>query len=113
MDIATDHIESMTYGDFIKAANEKQNAFFGDSEPSIDEIEDLYWNVMCSEEKLYAQNNQISLFGENVKIWNLDKFTNKESIIHSDVTHHYDTVSILKTISNHLMSEAFLEINEY
>lgn len=60
----------------------KNVSFFGSEELSVDAIEDMHWRMLCKTEKIYAMNNAISLFGDSVNIWNLDKFTNMESNIH-------------------------------
>lgn len=73
----------------------KNVSFFGSEELSVDAIEDMHWRMLCKTEKIYAMNNAISLFGDSVNIWNLDKFTNMESNIHYAETHHGLNVRIL------------------
>lgn len=46
------------------------------------------------EQRLYAIANDMTLFGKKTKQLNLDKFTNKESNIHSERTHHKLNVNI-------------------
>lgn len=77
----------------MKYANDVMKNHFGSQSPTIDEIENLYWKDILDECK-YGSNNEISLFGDNVNHWNLDRFTSKESNIHSGHTHHNDKVRI-------------------
>lgn len=66
---------------------------FDSRNPTIDEIENLYWKNIKKKRK-YASNNEMSLFGDDVQHWNLDRFTSKESNIHFRQTHHNDQVRI-------------------
>lgn len=79
----------MCYGDFV------QNAKSKDIDASLDEIEDLFWNEKIDEPRKYAINIEDTLFGDDVEIWNLSKFTNDQSNIHT--TKYYRDVSIFLT----------------
>lgn len=81
----------MPYSAFEELSKREENEL-GLSQLSVDEIEKLYWDRICLQRK-YAINNNMSLFGDNTTIWNLDKFTNAESNIHSTQTHHELNVS--------------------
>lgn len=49
--------------------------------------EDIFWDGRPKKNNIqYAINNNISLFGDDVIIWNLNKFTNAESKIHGSPT---------------------------
>lgn len=89
----TNEIERLTYDEYVKYAKGEMVKYFGNRNPSIDEIENLYWKNILTESK-YGCNNEMSLFGDNVHFWNLDRFTSKESNIHSQQTHHNDKVRI-------------------
>lgn len=80
--LTTNEIESMSYNEYVNYANGEMNKYFSDHQPSIDEIENLYWKKILSGTK-YANNNDMSLFGDDVYVWNLNRFTSKESNIHS------------------------------
>lgn len=86
-------IEQMPYCEFKKITKEKESELFGDREFKIEEIEDLHWQKI-SEEKMYAIDNPISLFGNETVVWNLDRLTKLESNIHFKRTHHELDVSI-------------------
>lgn len=83
----------MTYGAFEKLSKEKEIELFGANAPSIDEMESLHWSEIA-DEKLYAINNSISLFGD-CESWNLNSFTNAESNIHSTQPHYLLDVSTI------------------
>lgn len=83
---------SMTYRDFAQISQQKDEEF---SSLSIEQIEDMVWEKMEDYEmnKSYAINNEISLFGDDTCVWNLDRFTKSESNIHTTKTHHSQKVS--------------------
>lgn len=60
---------------------------------SVSEVEDRFCGEVNGMQRNYAINNEMSLFGAEVDLWNLDRFTEKESIIHSKTTHHFAAVS--------------------
>lgn len=88
MELPFDDVQSMSYGEFVELSNAKAQSFFGDRELSIEDIGEIYWEKICTDEKYYAIDNRISLFGEETKIWNLDQFTSAQSNIHWEKTHH-------------------------
>lgn len=92
MEISYTKRPKMTFADFVQLANSsKQN--FGDGPDSIKKAEDMHWSSACLSSKMYAMNNNISLFSDEVSIWNLDSFTLRESSIHFENTHHTMPVS--------------------
>lgn len=92
-DIGFDKLETMTYANYVKECKEMEAKLCGGQKLTVEQIEDLHWSKLCKVKKKYAINNDKSLFGEDVSIWNLDKFTSKESTIHSNQTHHRCDVS--------------------
>lgn len=54
-----------------------------DSANHIDQIEDIFWESITKIRKMYSFVNEFSLFGEDVVLWNLGKFTNEHSNIHA------------------------------
>ena len=93
-----DKYRNMTSAEFAKVAREKHLAYYGDRIPTIAEAEDLHWSELCKSSKLYAMNNSMSLFGDDCQVWNLDRFTSYESLIHYDETHHKQQVCIFRYI---------------
>lgn len=75
----------MPYGEFEAMAIQKGFELF---EMSIDEIEEAHWAKICTEKK-YAISNNLSLFDDRVKLWNLNSFTKAESNIHWARPHYY------------------------
>lgn len=86
---------TMAYAEFEHLSKQKEIELFGPTGVSIQQIEDLHWAKNCTDQRLYAINNNLSLFGDDVLMWNLDRFTKHESIIHSARTHHVLDVSSL------------------
>lgn len=86
--------EKLPHAKFVEITKKHEKKLFGDRNLSIKDIEDLHWQKLCTTGKQYAINNQISLFGDGVNIWNLDRFTTAESNIHGRDTHHTLQVSI-------------------
>lgn len=74
-------IAEMTYEDFVQSATENEKEF---AHLPTEEIEDLFWEkVKCPNfETLYSMETDASLFSDNVNLWNLNKLTKKQSIIH-------------------------------
>lgn len=95
----------MSSFDFSAMAHEKQKQFFGDNNPSIAEEEDLHWAELWRESKIYAMNNPLSLFGDDCQVWNLDRFTSYESLIHYVETYHNYEVCL-----HYFLSETFVLI---
>lgn len=91
--MSTNEFETLTYNEYFKYANDVMAKHFGSQNPTIDDIENLYWKNILKENK-YGCNNEMSLFGDNVDYWNLDRFTSKESNIHFRQTHHNEKVRI-------------------
>lgn len=80
----------MTVHDFKMLAKvENVGVEMGD----FSKVEDDFWNDKIKEEKIYSINNSVSLFGDEVKVWNLDKFTKDDSCIHSKPSHRFLKVS--------------------
>lgn len=76
-ELSNNKVGNVTYKEYKMEATEK-----GHHLESISEIEDAFWqNILKS--KTYSFENEISLFGDDVVIWNLGKFTNRESNIHA------------------------------
>lgn len=63
------------------------------AEIHIDEAEDGFWSHV-TEERVYSINTPMSLFGDETKLWNLDKFTKDESSIHTKPSHRFLKVSV-------------------
>lgn len=84
----------MTHANFKNLAKQKEIEL-GIDALSIDQIEALHWDKNTTTERLYSIDNAISLFGDDVLLWNLDCFTKRESIIHSRSTHHTSEVNFL------------------
>lgn len=83
---------SMLYAKYSKLSIARENRHdIGNM--SLANIEDMHWKTICESAKLYALNNQMSLFGENVQIWNLDRFTKSHSSIHGTQPHKKMKVS--------------------
>lgn len=92
--------------EFSSMASQKQNYYFGDSTPSIEEAEDRHWGeVGKSSIRSYAMNNDISLFGDDCHVWNLNKFTSYESMIHYKETHENYHVSFYRSIAVQLRTK--------
>lgn len=74
----------MTFGEFgnnIKRETEEYNS------ETLARYEDEFWESLNSEEERpYAIENDISLFAQQCKHWNLNRFTSKESLIHGHET---------------------------
>lgn len=85
---------AMTFGEYAKMSVSNEKKWFGKNR-SLANIEDQHWLKLCKTNKLYAMNNQISLFGDDVTTWNLDRFTKAESNIHGNQTHHTLDVSMI------------------
>lgn len=66
-------MESMTYRDYVQSAKANESEFFD---------EDSFWNDTPSRKNMYSINNNLSLFGDNVQLWNLSKLTKTHSNIH-------------------------------
>lgn len=49
---------------------------------SIEELEDVFWQRKNENETLYSVDNEFSLFPDDLKTLNLNRFTVKESLIH-------------------------------
>lgn len=49
---------------------------------SMDEIEDFFWETI-SKKRAYSLDNELSLFPDDVLVWNLNQFTDAQSNIHT------------------------------
>lgn len=67
---------------------EIEAALFKGMRMTLGKIEDMFWNSIVGMKKKYSVGNRTSLFGDKTKLWNLNKFTSKESNIHRRITHH-------------------------
>lgn len=85
------HIQT-PIGRYVEQNDEMEKKLFGGKKLTVEQIEDLHWRMIL-EKKSYALNNDISLFGNGVQHFNLDRFTNAESNIHDAETHHGRKVS--------------------
>lgn len=57
---------------------------------SPEEFEDAFWSTLLEKEpKMYAIENDDTLFSENTKLWNLSKFTRSDSNMHVEVNVDY------------------------
>lgn len=77
MEVVFEKFEEMTYAKYVAYAKK----FILDGK-SFEDIEDNFWDMKPTTAK-YAINNEISLFGDDVKLWNLSRFTNAESNLHA------------------------------
>lgn len=79
---------SMSYKQFNDISDAVSTSFGLNDKSSVSEIEDVHWQNICRHSQQYAINNEISLFGSKTELWNLDRFTSRESNIHakSDVS---------------------------
>lgn len=93
MELSTTTSEPMRFDEFVNSSTEQARSFFGESKPTIEQIEELHWSELMKSEKKYSIDNELSLFGTDCKVWNLDRFTIKESNIHGITTHHTQRVS--------------------
>lgn len=90
-DVSFDEYREMTHGEFKTLAESKATEI---NFENIDKAEDVFWNQV-TKQRIYAINNPISLFGDETKVWNLDKFTKDESCIHSKPSHRLLKVSVI------------------
>lgn len=84
--VGFEHQVKMSYGEFRQLAikeDEKNDAV------SDDRYEDAYWDGLHQrfhnksiDSPIYAIDNTMTLFPKDQKFWNLNRFTEKESIIH-------------------------------
>lgn len=91
-----DEYEQATFSQFIAESEGKERVLL---KKTVQEIEDVFWAKIETEEKSYAMNNEISLFGNDVALWNLDRFTRAESNIHSSAPHQTLKVNFLRKIA--------------
>lgn len=82
----------MPYGEFIKLVEAETKNYFDGRKLSIEEIENIYWQNITND-RHYAIDNELSLFGEDTITWNLDRFTDVESNIHFKKPHNLVEVS--------------------
>lgn len=90
-DITINDTRSMTHKEF-ETLSEK-NAM-GLNFTNMNEAEDMFWRQVCVGEKIYGINIPTTLFGDETKVWNLDKFTKDHSDIHSKPSHRQLIVSM-------------------
>lgn len=79
--------EEIPFAEFAKNSTAKDSAF---SDKPLEDMEDTFWDSGINDLRKYAVNVDLSLFSDNVDIWNLNKFTNVESNIHA--TPYYRSV---------------------
>lgn len=73
----------MSYSDYKKISEEKVVKLDASNSK---EMENTFW-AQITKGAQYSLNNKFSLFGDSCQIWNLDRFTKKESLIHSTKPH--------------------------
>lgn len=78
--------EKMTYAEYVRMAMEIEAPF---KKMTIAQIEDRFWQNADEVAKgtakfvpKYAIDNEVSLFPDTCPIWDLNKFSAKESLIH-------------------------------
>lgn len=76
--------EQTKYSNFEEYANCKDQWML-----DTNALEDKFWDSSPSETK-YAINNELSLFGDDVQLWNLNQFDRNHSNIHE--TTYYRSV---------------------
>lgn len=91
-DLFTNDVKKMPYGEFIKLVEAETKNYFDGRKLSIEEIENIYWQNITND-RHYAIDNELSLFGEDTITWNLDRFTDVESNIHFKKPHNLVEVS--------------------
>lgn len=69
----------MTYAKFHKLAGKMEEEYQHMSE---NDLEDIFWQRNDKDETLYAMDIELSLFADDCKTVNLNKFTAKESLLH-------------------------------
>lgn len=97
LNLSYDKVQSMTYEQFVQRATE-QDEKIGLLE--VNQYEDMHWNSLIQRSSidpnapdpstfipLYSIDNPITLFPKKVKLWNLNNFTEVESLIHSVSMH--------------------------
>lgn len=92
-------------GEYKKIGADKEVLLGGPDgdECSTEKIEKLFWNNLGKAEHQYSLDNKYSLFGDDVNIWNLNRFTDAESNIHGKTVHEYLNVSKLNYVLNILI----------
>lgn len=80
--------EQIAYNDYAAYSTKRQKAY---ANKTLEEIEDIFWRSGISKSRKYAIDNEITLFGDDVEMWNLSKLTNEHSNIHT--TTYYRNVS--------------------
>lgn len=97
--VSINESEEMPYKNF------KETALKKDQQQVISKIEDVFWKSGVTKRRKYAINVATSLFGEDVLKWNLGKFTNAESTIHT--TPSYRSVSKYTTAHTNFEKRKF------
>lgn len=92
--VVTQNCESLPYGCFDVSIGESMELDFASYKTKVEsesskingmsdgQIEDVFW-AEIAKDSVYSLNNNFSLFGDTVKIWNLNQFTKDQSIIHT------------------------------
>lgn len=85
-DLSFNTTSKMKYVSFVKLAEDKDREI---GELTIAQHEDMFWNnlIECSSQSssftpMYAIDNTYSLFPRSCEYWNLNNFSNNESLIH-------------------------------
>lgn len=78
---------SMKYSDFKSRLDNN-----GLKDENTSALEDMFWNEE-NMGNIYSLDNMISLFDDSIQTWNLNKFTNRHSNIHSAAVHQNLKVS--------------------
>lgn len=82
-EICHENKNTMAYSDFLDTNKNSDEIF----KNSTEEIENKFWATLAEgkeDQALYSIDNELSLFGNASKIWNLNKLTNSDSNIHNN-----------------------------
>lgn len=74
----TEEVTYKQFKDFCKTFEKKRDL----DKKSMEEIEDIFWKTI-SKKRAYSLDNELSLFPDDVLVWNLNQFTQVQSNIHT------------------------------
>lgn len=95
IDLGIDFQSSVTYKEFRQSAMKRQHLLLRGRQFDVDICEKKDWKTMSKNKVVYSEDNDSSLFGDDVKLWNLIKFTKAQSNIHDIQVHHNQKVCII------------------
>lgn len=80
-------VKTMTYSEFSKTATSFEAKFASENETAA-ETENSYWQYIKGrktrmDKPIYGIDNPISLFPESCDVWNMNKLSQNDSLIHS------------------------------